>query len=83
MKYYIRRRVKPTKKEEITQGIREFWSIVSTPVMCTRYTNRMLKDAELIVANDGAALRGTSHVGDNDVLSAERSDGLHCTRCSY
>ena len=41
MKYYIRRRVKPTKKEELTQGIREFWSTV-TPVMCTRYINRMM-----------------------------------------
>lgn len=52
MKYYIRRRVKPTKKEELTQGIREFWSTV-TPEMCRRYINRILKDAELIVANDG------------------------------
>ena len=52
MKYHIRRRVKPTKKEELTQGIREFWSTV-TPDMCSRYINRILKDAELIVANDG------------------------------
>ena len=49
---YIRRRVKPTNKEELTQGIRDFWSTV-TPDMCARYINRILKDAELIVANDG------------------------------
>ena len=41
MKYYIRRRVKPTEKEGLTQGIREFWSTV-TPVMCARYINRMM-----------------------------------------
>ena len=52
MKYYIRWRVKPTKKEELTQGIWEFWSTV-TPDMYTRYANRVAKDAELIVANDG------------------------------
>jgi len=40
------------KKEELTQGIRDFWSTV-TPDMCTRYINRIAKDAELIVANDG------------------------------
>jgi len=34
IKYYIRRRVKPTKKDELTQGIIEFWSTV-TPAMCT------------------------------------------------
>jgi len=44
MKYYIRRRVKPTKKEEMTQGIREFWSTV-TPDMYIRYANRIAKDA--------------------------------------
>jgi len=52
MKYHIRRRIKPTTKEELTQGIRDFWSTV-TPDMCTRYINHVLKDAELIVANDG------------------------------
>jgi len=52
MKYHIRRRVKPTNKDELTQGIREFWSTV-TPAMCTRYIDHILKDAELIVANDG------------------------------
>lgn len=52
MKYHIRRRVKPTKKEELVQGIREFWSTV-TPAMCTKYINHIAKDAELIVANRG------------------------------
>ena len=52
MKYHIRRRVKPTTKEELTQGIREFWSTV-TPEMCSRYISHILKDAEVIVANDG------------------------------
>lgn len=52
MKYYIRRRVKPTKKEELVRGIREFWSTV-TPEMCARYIGRIPKDAEAIVANGG------------------------------
>ena len=52
MKYHIRRRVMPTNKAELIQEIREFWSTV-TPGMCTRYIDCILKDAELIVANDG------------------------------
>jgi len=52
MKFYIRRRVKPTKKEELVQGIRDFWATV-TPSMCTRYIDHILKESELFVANDG------------------------------
>jgi transposase len=52
LKYYIRRHVKPTKKEELVRGIRNFWATV-TPEMCARYINHILKDAELIIANLG------------------------------
>ncbi len=52
MKYYIRRRAKPMNKKELFDGIRNFWSTL-TPEKCGRYIDHILKDAEIIVANDG------------------------------
>ena len=52
MKHHIRRRVKPSTKLELTEGIRQFWATV-TPEMCSRYIDRILKDAEIIVRNEG------------------------------
>jgi len=60
MKFHIRRRAKPTRKEEMTRGIRDFWSTV-TPDMCTWYINDVLKDAELTVVNDSGAAGHQSH----------------------
>src|SRR6218665_2203556 len=52
LKYHIRRRTKPTNKDELTQGIRDFWATVD-PAMCARYIRHIPKAAKLIVANAG------------------------------
>src|SRR6218665_2189045 len=52
LKYHIRRRTKPTNKDELTQGIRDFWATVD-PAMCARYIRHIPKAAHLIVANEG------------------------------
>jgi len=52
LKYHIRRRTKPKNKEELTQGIRDFWATVD-PAMCVRYIKHIPKAAQLIVANAG------------------------------
>jgi hypothetical protein len=52
MKYFLRRTVKPKNKEELTSGIRKFWSSVDHK-KCEVYINHILKAADLIVKNKG------------------------------
>lgn len=42
LKHYIRKVKKPTKKDELIAGIKEFWATV-TPDMCNRYINHLYK----------------------------------------
>jgi len=54
MKWYLRKNVKPKTKEELIQGIKQFWSL-ATPQMCTRYIRHIDKVVPVVVARRGAA----------------------------
>jgi len=54
LKYHIRRRVKPTTKDQLTQGIKDFWLTVD-PAKCKRYINHIPKVAKIIIEKLGAA----------------------------
>ena len=42
LKHYLRKYTKPTNKEELIQGIKDFWKTV-TPAMCKRYVDHVKK----------------------------------------
>jgi hypothetical protein len=52
LKFHIRRRVKPTLKEQLTQGIRDFWGTVDVDT-CERYISHIPKAADMIIRNRG------------------------------
>ena len=52
MKRHIRGHVKPNNKEELTQGIRDYWENLDAAT-CTKYIGRIIKDAKLIVEREG------------------------------
>ena len=52
LKHYIRGKVKPKNKEELTQGIRDYWANLEAAT-CAKYIGRILKDAKLIVEREG------------------------------
>ena len=52
MKEYLRRVVKPRKKEELMKGIQEFWETVNIE-KCTRYINHLRKVLPKIIECDG------------------------------
>ena len=52
MKEYLRRVVKPRKKEELIKGIQEFWETINIE-KCTRYINHLCKVLPKIIECDG------------------------------
>jgi hypothetical protein len=54
LKEFIRRVVKPKRKEELIQGIRQFWSTV-TPAKCQKYIGHLRKVLPAVIANEGSA----------------------------
>ena len=54
MKWYLRKHVKPKTKEELIQGIKQFWALV-TPQMCTRYIRHIDKVVPVVIARREAA----------------------------
>ena len=52
LKYYLRKYTKPTNKEELIQGIKDFWKTV-TPAMCKRYVDHVKKVVPAVVACGG------------------------------
>ena len=54
LKSFLRCHVKPKVKEELVQGIKEFWSKV-TPEKCTRYINHLQKVIPIVVERQGKA----------------------------
>lgn len=54
MKDFIRKEVKPKKKEELFTGIQRFWKTL-TPEVCSRYILHLRKVVPMVIARDGAA----------------------------
>ena len=54
MKEHLRKNVKPSTKEELVNGIREFWRTV-TPEMCNRYIDHLKKVLPAVVEKEGQA----------------------------
>ena len=54
IKYHLRNRVKPINKEELCNGIKEFWSSV-TPLKCRKYINHIQKVLPVVIERDGRA----------------------------
>lgn len=54
LKWFLRKFVKPKTKEELIQGIKAFWSIV-TPEMCSRYIRHIDKVVPVVIVRKGAA----------------------------
>ena len=55
LKHYINKVVKPLKKEDHVQGIKNFWSTMMTPELCTRYINHIQKVLPAVVEQEGKA----------------------------
>ena len=54
MKEYLRREVKPKVKQELIDGIQEFWATVDID-KCTRYIRHLRKVIPRVIELDGAA----------------------------
>lgn len=54
MKEHIRKKVKPTSKEELINGIRDAWCLL-TPELCNRYISHLNKVIPKVIEVDGAA----------------------------
>lgn len=54
MKEHIRKKVKPTSKEELAKGIKEAWDLI-TPDLCNRYVNHLEKVIPTVIECQGAA----------------------------
>ena len=53
MKQYLEKTVKPRKKEELVNGIVDFWKSL-TAEQCARYIDHVHRVLPVIVLNDGA-----------------------------
>ena len=54
LKEYIRRDVKPRNKEQLVDGITQFWAIVDTH-KCCRYINHLKKVLPRVIERSGDA----------------------------
>ena len=54
LKSYLRRFVKPTNKEQLVNGIQEFWQTV-TPEKCQRYIGHLRKVVLEVIRREGRA----------------------------
>ena len=54
LKNYIRKTVKPSKKEELIKGIKDFWQTVSV-AKCNKYVDHIFKVLPIVVERDGRA----------------------------
>ena len=56
VKEYLRRKIKPTTKERLVEGLKEFWATV-TPHKCCRYINHLHKVLPRVIEKQGGATR--------------------------
>ena len=52
LKHHLRKYAKPANKEELVQGIKDFWKTV-TPAMCKRYVDHVRKVVPAVIASHG------------------------------
>ena len=52
LKHYLRKTTKPTNKDELVNGIQEYWKTV-TPEMCKQYVDHVRKVVPAVVACGG------------------------------
>ena len=55
LEHHLRKHTKPTNKEELVQGIKDFWKTV-TPAMCKRNVDHVRKVVPAVVASDGGPM---------------------------
>ncbi len=55
LKHFLRRRVKPSTKEELIQGIWVFWETKVKVASCTKYIDHLQKVIPAVIRNDGRA----------------------------
>ena len=55
LKYHLRRKIKPTNKEELVNGIKEFWHVTVTPALCKKYISHLKKVIPAVILREGAA----------------------------
>ena len=53
LKHHIAKYVKPTNKEELVNGIKEYWSILTSKT-CQRYIRHLDKVVPAVIAAEGA-----------------------------
>ena len=54
LKCFLRRVVKPSNKEELVAGIKQFWDGV-TPAKCAKYINHLQKVIPAVISCEGRA----------------------------
>ncbi len=56
LKHYLRKTVKPMNKQQLEDGIKEFWVTRMTPEKCQRYINHVPDVVELVIKNEGGPM---------------------------
>jgi hypothetical protein len=55
LKEHLRRHVKPTTKDELVEGIKNFWVTTMTPKLCKKYISHLRKVWPQVIQQNGAA----------------------------
>lgn len=55
IKFHLRTRIKPRSKDELTNGIAEFWKTVVTPEKCRKYIGHIQRVLPVVVERNGKA----------------------------
>ena len=53
LKDHLRRHVKPSTKEELVEGIKQFWCTTVTPELCNSYIGHLKKVLPAVIACNG------------------------------
>jgi transposase len=54
LKHYVRKVKKPRNKEQLVEGINEYWATI-TPELCNRYINHLYKVIPEVIRLNGQA----------------------------
>lgn len=56
LKQFLTHTYKPTNKDQLVRGIKEFWETKMTVAQCTRYINHLHRVIPVIIAKSGEAV---------------------------